>query len=185
NAEYRPREYLTEAEVEPLIEAARKRGRNSARDACAILLAYFADWESVLFQRLSASIGRFFYAVGRDSVVGPAVKRPSASKAQNARGYLDSGIDQPGIMHDLFRSYASLFPRRGSDGSVRRHQDVRARRRKRELFGGRPRAWKGAAGDQQAGCRDRRTSRCPASCAHLPQSQSDRGRARFLRIRCA
>lgn len=40
NAEYRPREYLTEAEVDRLIEAARKRGRNGARDACAILLAY-------------------------------------------------------------------------------------------------------------------------------------------------
>jgi integrase len=36
NATYRPREYLTEAEVERLIEAARKRGRNGARDAAAI-----------------------------------------------------------------------------------------------------------------------------------------------------
>jgi hypothetical protein len=36
NAAYRPREYLTEAEVEVerLIDAARKRGRNGARDAC-------------------------------------------------------------------------------------------------------------------------------------------------------
>ena len=40
NSAYRTREYLTEAEVERLIEAARKRGRNGARDACAILLAY-------------------------------------------------------------------------------------------------------------------------------------------------
>jgi integrase len=40
NATYRPREYLTEAEVDRLIEAARKRGRNGARDAAAILLAY-------------------------------------------------------------------------------------------------------------------------------------------------
>lgn len=40
NAAYRPREYLTEAEVERLIEAARKRGRNGNRDACAILLTY-------------------------------------------------------------------------------------------------------------------------------------------------
>jgi len=40
NATYRPREYLTAAEVERLIEAARKRGRNSARDAAAILIAY-------------------------------------------------------------------------------------------------------------------------------------------------
>ena len=39
NAEYRPREYLTEAEVERLIETARKRGRNGARDVAAILLA--------------------------------------------------------------------------------------------------------------------------------------------------
>ena len=40
NAAYRPREYLTEVEVERLIEAAKKRGRNGARDAAAILLAY-------------------------------------------------------------------------------------------------------------------------------------------------
>ncbi len=40
NATYRQREYLTEAEVERLIEAARKRGRNGARDSAAILLAY-------------------------------------------------------------------------------------------------------------------------------------------------
>jgi type 1 fimbriae regulatory protein FimE len=40
NAVYRPREYLTETEVERLIEAARKRGRNGPRDAAAILLAY-------------------------------------------------------------------------------------------------------------------------------------------------
>src|SRR5215475_8892773 len=40
NATYRPREYLTEKEVGRLIEAARKRGRNGARDAAAILLAY-------------------------------------------------------------------------------------------------------------------------------------------------
>ncbi len=40
NSTYRQREYLTEAEVERLIEAARKRGRNGARDAAAILLAY-------------------------------------------------------------------------------------------------------------------------------------------------
>jgi type 1 fimbriae regulatory protein FimB/type 1 fimbriae regulatory protein FimE len=40
NSAYRVREYLTEKEVERLIEAARKRGRNGARDAAAILLAY-------------------------------------------------------------------------------------------------------------------------------------------------
>ena len=40
NSHYRVREYLTEKEVDRLIEAARKRGRNGARDACAILLAY-------------------------------------------------------------------------------------------------------------------------------------------------
>jgi type 1 fimbriae regulatory protein FimE len=40
NSAYRPREYLTEAEVDRLIEAARKRGRSGARDAAAILLAY-------------------------------------------------------------------------------------------------------------------------------------------------
>jgi type 1 fimbriae regulatory protein FimE len=40
NAAYRQREYLTEAEVERLIDAARKRGRNGPRDSAAILLAY-------------------------------------------------------------------------------------------------------------------------------------------------
>src|SRR5262245_9256320 len=40
NSAYRPREYLTETEVDRLIETARKRGRNGARDAAAILLAY-------------------------------------------------------------------------------------------------------------------------------------------------
>jgi type 1 fimbriae regulatory protein FimB/type 1 fimbriae regulatory protein FimE len=40
NSAYRPREYLTETEVERLIETARKRGRNGSRDAAAILLAY-------------------------------------------------------------------------------------------------------------------------------------------------
>src|SRR5215831_16692911 len=37
---YRVREYLTEKEVDRLIQAARNRGRNGARDAAAILLAY-------------------------------------------------------------------------------------------------------------------------------------------------
>src|SRR5262249_24883261 len=40
NAAYRQREYLTESEVERLLDAARKRGRNAARDSAAILLAY-------------------------------------------------------------------------------------------------------------------------------------------------
>jgi type 1 fimbriae regulatory protein FimE len=40
NSAYRVREYLTEKEIDRLIEAARKRGRNGARDAAAILLAY-------------------------------------------------------------------------------------------------------------------------------------------------
>jgi len=40
NAAYRSREYLTEAEVMKLIDAARKRGRNGLRDSAAILLAY-------------------------------------------------------------------------------------------------------------------------------------------------
>jgi ribosomal protein L19E len=35
NSAYRVREYLTEKEVDRLIEAARKRGRNGARDAAA------------------------------------------------------------------------------------------------------------------------------------------------------
>jgi integrase len=40
NSAYRVREYMTEKEVDRLIEAARKRGRNGTRDAAAILLAY-------------------------------------------------------------------------------------------------------------------------------------------------
>src|SRR5438876_274721 len=38
--ERRPREYLTPAEVEKLINAARKRGRCGHRDATAILIAF-------------------------------------------------------------------------------------------------------------------------------------------------
>jgi integrase len=40
NSAYRVREYLTEKVVERLIEASKRRGRNGARDAAAILLAY-------------------------------------------------------------------------------------------------------------------------------------------------
>jgi type 1 fimbriae regulatory protein FimB/type 1 fimbriae regulatory protein FimE len=40
NSAYRVREYLTEKEVDRLIEAAKRRGRNGATDAAAILLAY-------------------------------------------------------------------------------------------------------------------------------------------------
>jgi type 1 fimbriae regulatory protein FimE len=40
NSAYRVREYLTEKEVDRLIEAARRRGRNGQRDAAAILVAY-------------------------------------------------------------------------------------------------------------------------------------------------
>jgi len=40
NSAYRVREYLTQKEVDRLIEAAKRRGRNGARDAAAILLAY-------------------------------------------------------------------------------------------------------------------------------------------------
>src|SRR5258705_7328056 len=40
NSAYRVREYLTEKEVDRLLGAARKRGRNGPRDAAAILLAY-------------------------------------------------------------------------------------------------------------------------------------------------
>src|SRR5215468_8891440 len=40
NSAYRVREYLTEKELDRLIEAAKRRGRNGPRDACAILVAY-------------------------------------------------------------------------------------------------------------------------------------------------
>jgi type 1 fimbriae regulatory protein FimE len=40
NSTYRSREYLTEQEIERLIDAARKRGRNGPKDVAAILLAY-------------------------------------------------------------------------------------------------------------------------------------------------
>jgi type 1 fimbriae regulatory protein FimB/type 1 fimbriae regulatory protein FimE len=40
NTAYRQREYLTQAEIEKLIDTARKRGRNGLRDSAAILLAY-------------------------------------------------------------------------------------------------------------------------------------------------
>jgi type 1 fimbriae regulatory protein FimE len=53
NSAYRVREYLTEKEVDRLIEAARKRGRNGARDAAAILLA--TGVRSTLFSGRTAS----------------------------------------------------------------------------------------------------------------------------------
>jgi integrase len=56
NAAYRQREYLTEKEVERLIKAARKRGRNSARDAAAILLAYLCARPIMAMER---NLGRF------------------------------------------------------------------------------------------------------------------------------
>ena len=40
NSAYRVREYLTEKEVERLIDAAKRRGRNGQRDVAAIILAY-------------------------------------------------------------------------------------------------------------------------------------------------
>src|SRR5215472_16130627 len=40
NSSYRVREYLTDKEVDRLIDAAKRRGRNGPRDAAAILLAY-------------------------------------------------------------------------------------------------------------------------------------------------
>src|SRR6266478_1719612 len=40
NADVRPREYLTETEVESLIDAAASQGRHGHRDATMILLAY-------------------------------------------------------------------------------------------------------------------------------------------------
>jgi hypothetical protein len=56
----------------------------------------------------------------------------------------------------MFESFLIFvaFPRGESDGSVRRHQNIRARRRKRELFGGRSRAWDRAASDQRRILRD-------------------------------
>jgi type 1 fimbriae regulatory protein FimB/type 1 fimbriae regulatory protein FimE len=44
NATYRPREYLTEEEVDRLIDATRKRGRNGARDACAVGMLVRSYW---------------------------------------------------------------------------------------------------------------------------------------------
>jgi integrase len=40
NADYRDREYLTPAEVEKLLKAARKRGRHGQRDGLMIMMAY-------------------------------------------------------------------------------------------------------------------------------------------------
>jgi integrase len=48
NSAYRVREYLTEKEVDRLIEAARKRGRNGARDAAAILSAWITSPRALL-----------------------------------------------------------------------------------------------------------------------------------------
>ena len=56
NAAYRSREYLTEAEVEKLIDTARKRGRNGLRDSAAILLAYRHGFTAQERLRLTSSM---------------------------------------------------------------------------------------------------------------------------------
>jgi integrase len=63
NSAYRVREYLTEKEVDRLIEAAKRRGRNGARDAAAILLAYrhglrAAELCSLLWAQIDLRNGR-------------------------------------------------------------------------------------------------------------------------------
>src|ERR1700758_3547079 len=68
NAERRPREYLTPAEVETLIATARKRGRYGHRDATMILIAYrhglrvgelvALTWDQVDFAQSFLHVGR-------------------------------------------------------------------------------------------------------------------------------
>src|SRR5215471_18403067 len=86
NAAYRPREYLTKKEVDRLIEVARKRGRNGARDAAAILLAYRNDCErknSVRFAGRRSTSGTVAYmlielrAGSRVCILGARTQNPT------------------------------------------------------------------------------------------------------------
>jgi integrase len=73
NAELRPREYLTPAEVETLIATARKRGRYGHRDATMILIAYrhglrvaelcALRWDQVDFGQGSVHVARLKHGV--------------------------------------------------------------------------------------------------------------------------
>ena len=91
--ERRPREYLTPAEVEALIGAARKRGRYGHRDATMILIAYrhglrvgelcALTWDQVDFGQGLLHVTRLRHGV-------PSVHRAEARSFARCGGYGES-----------------------------------------------------------------------------------------------
>ena len=78
NSEVRAREYLTEAEVEQLCQAARKRGRYGQRDAAMILLCYrhglrVSELVALQWQQVDLNAGRLHVTrlKGSDDSVHP------------------------------------------------------------------------------------------------------------------
>ena len=95
NAVLRPREYLTEAEVEKLMQAARQRSRYGVRDAAMILLAYrhglrvselcALRWDQIDFNEGRLHVGRL--KNGRPSVHplrGPELRALRQMRRENA-----------------------------------------------------------------------------------------------------
>ena len=123
NAEYRPREYLTEAEVDRLIETARRRGRNGARDACAILLAYrhglrAAELCSLKWSQIDLKHGRLHVNRAKGGVesvhplAGPesGIGRTEADQCGRCLTHDPSGVERGGPRAEaILAQTASLY----------------------------------------------------------------------------
>src|SRR5438067_10686491 len=97
NAETRPREYLTEAEVDRLIKAARKRGRWGYRNATMLLVAFrhglrvgelvSLRWDQVDFASAHLHVKRLKW--GRESqhpLSGPELRALRRLKREQTQG---------------------------------------------------------------------------------------------------
>src|SRR3954469_19040502 len=97
NADRRPREYLTEAEVDQLCKTARKRGRYGQRDATMILVAFrhglrvgelvALRWDQVDFATAHLHVNRL--KRGRESqhpLSGPELRALRQLKREQAQG---------------------------------------------------------------------------------------------------
>src|SRR5215467_13022158 len=104
NSAYRVREYLTEKEVDRLMEAAKRRGRNGVRDAAAILLAYrhglrASELCSLRWSQVDLQHGRYM-------LIGPkAARRVSIH-------YLDRSYGPCDLCKATVRIYSSPKPER-------------------------------------------------------------------------
>jgi integrase len=97
NAQIRPREYLTEAEVEQLMRAARKRGRWGQRDATMILVAFrhglrvselvSLRWHQVDFATARLHVNRLKRGrEGQHPLSGPELRSLRQLKREQAQG---------------------------------------------------------------------------------------------------